>query len=190
MRYAIVFCALFVLGCDEEDLGPIARYADGTTWSAIVPAEPGRIAPADMTLREWDRFIQDGGFLADSQVKTFTPAWSGFSADPSGDIYYFDFGALVVMFVRAELTGTSSLVTMGISNVPEVLRPPSGEERAVKCLVIDSNSRFEGTASIIDAAITFGNSTVSGTHVLANSGGFTAAGVKGLPGGWLIMYPK
>src|SRR5687767_4077130 len=99
-------------GRDSElPSGAVAEYADGEDWEPVVPLSPGGVIPRDMNARQWDQFVAQAGIQADGKVKTFTPTWTGFSADPVGDISYLDFGAIVIMWSAAELTGTSSLVT-------------------------------------------------------------------------------
>src|SRR5690242_13423117 len=96
MRTALL--AVLLLGlcsCDDEDA---AYYADGTLWKAAMPVSPGAVLPRDMSSRQWSEFLSQSGIQADRSAKPFTPAWTGFSAAPVGDLSYFDFGTLVVLF--------------------------------------------------------------------------------------------
>jgi hypothetical protein len=187
MRALVVLVCFAFLGCDDD-----AYYADGSPWSTPMPLSPGRVSPAQMDARQWASFVTQSGIQADRTVKTFTPTWTGFSSAPSGDLAYQDFGRLVVLFnpSGANLTGTSNVTTMSISNIPVELQPPTGEARDIKTLVIDNGSRYEGVASLIGADLVFGCSIIDVTRVLAPNGQFTNSGSKGVPAGWLIMWAK
>ena len=179
MRYAIILCVL-LLGCD-------------------VPLEPGRVAPADMDARQWARFVAESGIQADRVVKTFPPTnWTGFSADPSGDISYYDFGAIVFMWVNSALIGTSDDVGMSFSGVPSAITPTNGN-RMVRCLVINGSFTLGGAAEITTSGIIQfsledtgggGAGTADDDRVKPSGAVFENTGTKGLPGGWLIMYTK
>jgi hypothetical protein len=143
--------------------------------------------------RQWATFVAQAGIQADNTVKTFTPTWgAGFSVDPTGDISYYDFGALVVMWTEASMLGTSDAATMLFSGVPESIRPV-GYAVSVPCLVtVGGVYRFSGEANIdTDGIVTFG---LSDTTTFAGQVAFTASfpttGDKGLHAGWLIVYSK
>lgn len=156
-----------------------------------MPLSPGRISPRDMDDRQWATFVAQAGIQADSKVKTFTPTWSGFSADPAGDISYLDFGKIVILFTSDALTGTSNADFMTITNLPESIRPPSGEARFVPAFLVDNGTSYDGRALVLsDGNVTFYLSVVSGTKISYSLGGFTAASTKGLDLGTWIMYSK
>lgn len=159
-----------------------------------MPASPGGIVPRDLNAREWDRYLSQSGIQADRAVKSFTPTWTGFSADPSGDLSYYDFGAIVMVWWdnSSALLGTSSANFMTITNVPESIRPRG--HRKGNVLVVDNGTNiYEGFYAITSAGvITFG---IADTGTVANrvvytTTGFTAASTKGLAGGILIIYAK
>lgn len=132
-----------------------------------------------------------------NSAQTFTPTgWAGFSSDPSGDISYLDFGAFVMMWRDTALTGNSDEAFMAFTGgVPAGIRPSAG--RYVRCQVIDENYLLGGVAFIDNSGgMSFFLETVETTYtpdVIAFTNSFTdpsSAGSKGLPAGWLIMYPK
>lgn len=189
MRWGILLC-VFLVGCDDEFYRD-ARYADGTDWEPIVPASAGGIIPRDMNARQWSEFISSQGFQADGKIKTFTPAWVGFSVDPVGDISYYDFGVIVVMWAADNLVGTSDDTVMAITNLPDSIATENG---AFIPSVMSDNSTayagFVGVESTVSRQINFYLNVVSGTKVSYDLGAFTSSGNKGLPVGWLIVYPK
>lgn len=204
MRYVALLCVSVLLsGCLDEDL-----YADGEPWVPVEERDVTKLLKNDAlvknpylrrmptTEQEWTRFIQTLNAqpvrnLGDV-VQTFTPAWTGFSADPSGDLSYMDLGDLVVLWnnTAGQVVGTSNANTMTFTNLPSVIRPDQSVIDST--IVIDSGSAFHGQVSILaNGTVGFTLMTVSGSLIQAGVGGlFTAAGNKGLPTGWLIMYPK
>lgn len=172
-----------------------AHYADGTVWEPVVPLSPGRISPRSMDDRQWATFVAQSGIQADRNVRTFTPAWTGFSADPSGDLSYMDFGALVVLWSEADLQGTSNQDFMTITNLPSAIRPSA--TRLIHCGALrddaGSTATLTGHVSVLSTGVVHfaldDTTTVPGL-VVANPNFWTALGTKGLKGGWLIMYAK
>lgn len=157
-----------------------------------MPLSPGRISPRSMDDRQWATFVAQSGIQADRTVKSFPPTWSGFSADPVGEISYYDFGRIVVMWndTGSILVGTSDDTTMSFTGLPDEITPDNNV--ILPTFVIDSGSVFAGQVSITSAGtVGYTLLTVSGSLILAGVGGlFTGAGNKGLPDGWLIVYAK
>ena len=158
-----------------------------------MPLRAGRITPRDMNDRDWATYVQQSGIQADRSIKSFTPTWGNdFSADPTGDISYYDFGVMVVLWVDTPVTGTSDTVTFSLAGLPEEIQPKyTGYSRIVMCYLADNNLGVQGGGYIDDSGtITFGLAQVVGTEIQLDTASFTAAGVKGLPGGWLFQYTK
>lgn len=132
-----------------------------------------------------------GSISLTNTVQTFTPTWSGFSAAPSGDISYINFGAFVMMWRASALTGTSNATDLKITNLPAAIKPATGV-RKVPCIVMNNGLSVSGaaepdSAGDIDFYIEVPNTADATVDLGANS--FKNSGTKGLPGGWMIMYP-
>ena len=137
----------------------------------------------------------DGTVNITTSASTFSTSgnWTGFSVDPSGNIYYLDIGALVFMWVGgSSLFGTSNANNMKISNLPAAITPTF--KRDVLCLVLDNNTIYYGSVIVgTDNTLTFYISSESGSaggRTTLSNGNFTTSGNKGLPEGWSIMYAK
>jgi hypothetical protein len=169
-----------------------------------MPASPGGILPRDMDSRQWNTFLTQSGIQADRTVKAFTPTWDAgdWTLAPTGDINYYDFGAFVVLWLDASLGGFSNSTEMTFTGLPTSIRPSS--TRVVPCLVVTSGvsgSVVSGSASIFatgevifQTLIVYADPSTGNDVLLKNgfSGEFSsiATDVKGLPAGWLVMYPK
>jgi hypothetical protein len=186
MRWVIAVCAFALLGCDDDEL----LYADGSDWEPVVPVKGPSSIPKD--LREWDRYFSQSGIQADKLVKTFAPTWTGFSADPVEEISYLDFGELVVLWndTGASILGTSDSAVLEFTGLPVEIRPESGLTAPTS--VVDSGTFWAGEIHVNPSGnVNFSRDEVSGAYISRGNGvSFTAAGLKGLPPGWLIMYAK
>ena len=127
----------------------------------------------------------------------FAPTWTGFSADPTGNIHYMDFGALVVMWTSAALSGTSDDTGFSLSGVPFALWPTTN--RLVRCYVINGGFTLGGGAEVTTTGIVQfyiedtaggGAGTADDNKVTPQGTGFQNTGTKGLPAGWIIQYAK
>lgn len=161
-----------------------------------MPLSPGRILPRDMDSRQWSQFVTETGIQADKRVKTFTPAWTGFSSAPSGDLSYLDFGSIVFITWNgaSELVGTSNAFTMTITNLPEQLWP--SQVRWLPCLVVNNDFTTQGAVSVSTAGVvTFFflqvDEIITNIDGLApHADGFNNSNSKGVPAGWIIAYTK
>jgi ABC-type antimicrobial peptide transport system permease subunit len=159
-----------------------------------MPASPGGILPRDMDSRQWNTFLTQSGIQADRTVKAFTPTWSGFSADPTEDLNYYDFGTIVIIYnpSGSAILGTSDATTMEITNLPQSIQPTGIRKGHV--LVTDNGGGeiFDGLYFISGATVTFGIATTSAVanRVVYTNTGFTAASDKGLAGGFILIYAK
>lgn len=123
------------------------------------------------------------GIAASVAAGTFTPAWSGFSADPTGDMAWQITGRLVTLEWTGT-TGTSNATHMTIGNLPINLRPTTKSlVGMIACVVIDDNNRVMGSMGHGSLGTLQFNcdSPLSGT-------GFTNSGTKGLDPGWTCTY--
>lgn len=155
-----------------------------------MPIQNSRIAPKDMDARQWATFLTESGVQAERRdVRTFTPSWTGFSVDPTLDLYYKNFGSIVAIWSPAINTGTSNGTTFLINNLPSELWPR--EFRNVTLMAIDNNVNVSASVSInTTGTMTFQNSAVVGAIVTFSNSGWTAASNKGFPAGATIMYAK
>lgn len=126
-----------------------------------------------------------------NSVQSWTPTWTGFDSPPSGTINYLDLGAVVLIWISANRTGSSNATTMQITNLPVGIRPVSGN-RFVPCHVIDNGSVLLGAVNVLSSGVMdFYLDTVIGTKVGPASTSFTAGSTnKGIGQGWTIMYSK
>lgn len=154
---------------------------------------------SQMDARQQAEFFAQQGIQAQLKAKEFTPtAWTGFSADPSGDIGYLDFGAIVMLFVSAATTGTSDDVMFTVSGLPESLRPTA--DRIVNSSgMINNGNAATGEAQVFSRDSVFAGTihfAILRTDVVANYAspsynvGWTNSGNKGLNSGWIITYVK
>lgn len=199
MRYVLVLCAVLLLAsCDDEE----AFYADGSRWEPIVPQllkndsliKHPYLRRMPTTEQEWTRFIQtlNAQPVANigTVVETFQPTnWSGFSVDPVGTISYFDFGEIVFMWRGDNLLGTSDATDMSFDGVPENLWPVT--PRSFRCVLVNNTTNMAGLATISSAGlVSFSLENVSGSNIIFNNIGFTAAADKGIPQGWFMVYSQ
>jgi hypothetical protein len=124
-------------------------------------------------------------------VQSFTPTWgaNGFSSDPTGDLFYLDLGAIVYLWARGNLLGTSDDAAMTITNLPTAIRPSSaglGVKNALSFAIDNGNERHCVIVIGSDGTVTWIPLDSDG-HGL---GTFATSGQKGLAGGTLITYPK
>jgi hypothetical protein len=129
------------------------------------------------------------------EIGQFNPTtWEGFSTDPVGNVSYQDFGSHVSLWVDENLTGVSDEPFMAFTGLPLALRPSN--DRFVRCLLLDESSLAGGVTRVdLTGEVTFflEEVVVSPPDGIGFANNFTdpsAAGYKGLPGGWLIQYVK
>jgi hypothetical protein len=116
----------------------------------------------------------------DAYVGTAT----GHAANPTGTIFCYRVGSMVVVYTNANIVAVSNSTAMTLTGaMPLAFRP--GATRVVPSVGMRDNGVEIGGVASIDAAglITFG------AGINNNPAGFTAAGSKGLQAGWSVMYP-
>lgn len=119
-------------------------------------------------------------------TQTFTPTWSGFSVAPTGDVSYIYFGAYVVMWTKAALTGTSNSDGFSITNLPNAAKPPSYAGGI--CQVVNNGVTVLGgwqRNGLSSLEFTLFNVATGAFDATA----FTNPGTNGIPSGWLLMFP-
>jgi hypothetical protein len=132
-----------------------------------------------------------GSLSFTNSVQTFTPTWTGFSASPSGDLSYLDFGAYVILWndTGGQIVGTSNSTVMTISNLPAGITPSN--DIIGPTIAIDQGGALTGQFSVLSGGtVGFSLNAVTGTSVASGTAGFTNSGNKGLPTGWLVVFAK
>lgn len=124
---------------------------------------------------------------------TFTPTWTGYTSQPSGTLTYLDLGAVVIMWAPNTITGTSNATAMTFTGIPSAIRP-SGT-RSLSCQVVNDGVVIEGGVFIqSDGSAVFHRVVALGASqpydVVPYISSFTSAGLKGVPNGFLLVYPK
>jgi hypothetical protein len=163
-----------------------------------MPASPGAVLPRDMNSRQWSEFLTQSGIQADRTAKTFTPTWAGFSVPPTGSISYFDFGAIVFLWVEANLTGTSNDTVLGTtSGMPAEIIPRTQTRRVFSPGLLDNGVSAVG---IVDIQPVTGNLIFSISDADLSGGGtdaypydvngWTGAASKGITSAFIISYVK
>lgn len=112
---------------------------------------------------------------------TFTPAWSGFSSAPVGDLSYYKVGRVACLYTTAARVGTSNATSMEITNLPPEISPSAV---ALGVMVQDNGALAAGMigrAGLSTLQFYKGTAPPSLT-------GFTASGSKGLPAGFVATW--
>lgn len=147
---------------------------------------PGRAIPRDM--REWDRWAASQVAIPPQDVKVFTPVWTGFSVDPTGDLYFANLGTQALIWAASNITtGTSNATTFTISNLPSSIQPVTQRESTM--FAFDNGGFCQATARMTGSTITFCLNTVVGSIVRPLSSGWTNPGTKGLSSVSWWLYP-
>ena len=132
--------------------------------------------------------VSSGQFVlinATFQSGSFTPAWSGFSVAPTGNMNWQLVGNQVTL-KWIGTTGTSNATSMSIGNVPVQIRPSGASVVGMlPTIVIDNSNRVQGSFGFGGTSTYQFNmgSPLSGT-------GFTNSGTKGLDAAWTVTYLK
>ena len=180
------------VGLDSGGTNPAIYAGSATPGSApFRVTQAGALTATSATIT--------GQITLTNAAQTFTPSgWTGFSTDPTGDISYLDFGPFVILWVNSAMVGLSDEVFMSFSTgMPAAIRPSA--TRDVRCTVLDENFICGGVARIdpSGAMAFFLEEVQAGAPPPANTIGFdniftdpSATGSKGLPSGWMVIYPK
>lgn len=154
-----------------------------------MPFRPPPIPLGQMDSRQQATYFAQQGILAEQKIRTFAPAWDGFSADPVGDMNYMNFGPVIMMWADSGLTGTSDTTNLGFSNIPDQIVPSA--QRNLPIIVMDNGVETIGRLIVdTDGTAFVQKAAVSGANITFSTTGFTAANAKGLVTGFLILYAK
>lgn len=187
LRRIILLAVLGAVGCHGSDGQEPKQGADDVSLSA------GAITPRDMNQRQWAEYAQAQQAVPSRDVRRFTPVWSGFATPPTGDFKYAILGEVAIIWGDQNLTtGISNATDFSFSGGPTELIPVSRTQ-----IVIQANDsavgNIQATAQISNSGptltVAFAINEVSGTHIIANSAGWTAAGLKYLVPGFVVIYP-
>jgi hypothetical protein len=162
-------------------LGPIDivnQNGDALTASQIIAGQV-----ITVMYLNGDFLLISSGIAASVSTGTFTPSWSGFSADPTGDMAWQVTGRMATLEWLGT-TGTSDANFMTIDNLPSNLRPTTRSLVGMSAAVMIDNGANKlgsvGHAALGTVQFNLGT-TPSGT-------GFTTSGPKGLDTGWTWTY--
>lgn len=135
-------------------------------------------------------------------TQSFTPTWTGFSADPSGDFNYAlsTDGRLAMMWTDSDMIGTSDAVTMTFSGLPAAIRPsgatvirrPMGvgtAQTSTDLVPVFANIFPTGHASA--GVVIFGTLTAAGggARVVQATNQWENTGDKGILAGTHFVWP-
>jgi len=120
---------------------------------------------------------------------SFTPTWTGFSTDPTGDLFYTkivktdasgnEHGVVTLYQTALALQGVSNATGMTITGIPEAIRP--AQPRNCPIETEDNGAFIESVGRIASSGtITFFAKEVSGSNIGYNNSGYTNSGNKGL----------
>lgn len=112
---------------------------------------------------------------------TFTPDWFGFSAAPVGDLSWYKVGNIVHLYTTAARVGTSNSTSLEILNCPVEIFPAGLN---VPVMVQDNGALATGMVTRTGlSTLQFARGTAPPSLT-----GFTAAGSKGLPAGFMAVW--
>jgi len=119
--------------------------------------------------------------------QSFTPTWTGFSADPTGDFNYINFGTHCLIWNTAAMSGTSDANSMAIAGVPSEIQSVNVQKAYVLAI---EGSNFPLTNAQLDSSgnIGFDKMQVSGSDVIFSSNAWATSGAKGLSAGSVMLF--
>lgn len=121
---------------------------------------------------------------------SFTGTLTGYAANPTGTVKYQRIGNMAMLWVSANITGTSNATSLTLTGLPAVVQPAGAV--SVPCWgVVSAGSSFESLAQAQIAAggsvVTF-NLATNAPPVIASQSPANVS-TKGLITGWTIVYP-
>lgn len=116
---------------------------------------------------------------------SFTGTLTGMTVATTGTIAYTKNLGLVTLTCVAGLNGTSNSTNCSLTGLPAEIQPTAG--RFVMCSHMNDN----GAQALVEAQILGGTVTFSrwSSFTALAAASFTAAGTKGFPPGWTMVYP-
>ena len=136
-----------------------------------------------------DDIVVDGADTVTLIEGSFTGTLTGMSSATTGTVSYKIFansagtGKSCVVYIAANITGTSNTTAMTMTGLPAAIRPTTAV--FVPCLVFDNGATQPDGCADISAS---GSTITFYTDDPLSAGGFTGSGTKGLERGWSIEY--
>jgi hypothetical protein len=121
-----------------------------------------------------------GGAL--TALTPLSAVWTGFASAPTGTVKIQTLGNMGILYSQTGISGTSNATGMSITNFPNGLIP--GNASSV-CMLLNNGVQAAGTVSgggLSTLTFNLGIAPPSAT-------GFTASGTKGLPSGFIALWP-
>lgn len=181
MRWLVFAALVLVCGCDDK------------RESVDVSLSQSRIPISQMNDRQLAEWLSAQRQFPTHDTKRFTPTWSGFSVNPSGQLSYIDGGMFAIIFNEgAAKTGTADGTVMRFTGIPNAIRPYEFSS-GICAVIFDDGSggvQYPGVWGYNDAVgFGFGYLQVSSAPGTVVRQFTVPAGVAGLPAAWYIMYP-
>lgn len=144
---------------------------------------------SDTLLWTEDDVVVPSRDVATVTTGSFTGTLTGFSSSTTGTVTYTIIaddegtGLYCILNSSAAITNTSNATSMTMTGLPSACQPTGN--RQCMCLLVDSGSNVDGSASLSS-----GSGTITfGTDDPFSGSGFTNTGTKGTATGWTIGYP-
>ncbi len=120
-----------------------------------------------------------GGVTAGQIIQgSFTPGWTGFSANPTGNVTYMIVGKHCFLNFTGLAAGTSNSTSMTMTGLPAVCQPTSTQ--VIPMEVTNNGNGMLGAFSVgASGTIAFSVMVASGSNMVPSTTGFTAASAKG-----------
>jgi hypothetical protein len=126
---------------------------------------------------------------------TFTGTLTGMVGATTGTVTYrVGTNGVVSLLVASDIFGTSNSTAMTMTGLPAVVRPGTAAAVVASPFVRDNGNTGMDAIAVVDnsGVIEF---RIAKTNAIANyvqflAAGFTNAGSKGIPGGWVLTYQK
>jgi hypothetical protein len=133
-------------------------------------------------------YYVNGVALGSPTHGTFTGTLTGMAAATTGTVSYITDGQYCMLYVTANILGTSNATTMSLTGLPSACQPATGTFGSSINMENGSASEIVGGFSTVSShGGTVNFYTITGSQLVGT--GFTASGSKGLAAGWLIVYP-
>jgi hypothetical protein len=128
-------------------------------------------------------FTVNGVAAGAISLATYATSWTGFTAPPSGTIKTGQIGNMNFVCSNSGISGTSNATTMTMNLPPGLVTSLNGG--TLPCLVINNGAIAAGTFSV--GGVSTINFSVGQSP--PNASGFNNTGTKGLPPGFVVMWP-
>lgn len=196
--YVLTFTAQFTSYVDGTVIYWIASHTNTTSSTINVNGlgvvniknqDGSNTAPGQITAGQVIQIIYvTGQFLLLTNViasGTFTGTLTGCTTSPTQLISYRITGNIVSLVFAGALSGTSNSTSMTITGLPTAIQTVGAT--SFPCMVTDNGVDRLGVASVNVGTIFFLNTSATGAASLT---GFTAAGTKGVPAIFTLVYAR